>query len=53
MNYALVENGIVINVIVWDGNTETWSPPDEVNAVAIPDEQLSVYVIGSPVPATA
>lgn len=24
--YAIIENGIVVNVIVWDGTSE-WSPP--------------------------
>lgn len=28
--YAMVhdESGIVVNVIEWDGNEETWGPPD-------------------------
>jgi hypothetical protein len=36
MNYALIQGGIVINVIVWDGNTETWAPPSDVSAVLLP-----------------
>lgn len=26
-NYALIENGVVVNVIVWDGDLEKWQPP--------------------------
>ena len=42
--YALVENGVVVNVIVWDGaqfNAETgegWAPPEGQQAVVIPDD---------------
>lgn len=41
--YALIESGIVTNTIVWDGNTETWSPPEGVIAVLIPpDKPVSI-----------
>lgn len=34
-NYALVDSsGVVVNIIVWDGNAEIWSPPDGQTAVA-------------------
>lgn len=26
-NYLIIENNIVTNVVVWDGNTNTWTPP--------------------------
>jgi hypothetical protein len=26
-NYLIVENNVVINNIVWDGNVNTWQPP--------------------------
>lgn len=32
-NYAIVENGTVTNVVVWDGNTEDWQPPSGAQAV--------------------
>jgi hypothetical protein len=41
MNYALIENGIVVNVIVWDGDTSTWAPPAEFSALAIPAESIA------------
>ncbi|CAM5772031.1 hypothetical protein LMIY3S_03707 [Labrys miyagiensis] len=27
MRYAVIENGIVVNAIIWDGESE-WSPPE-------------------------
>lgn len=26
-NYLIVENNVVVNLITWDGNTQTWTPP--------------------------
>lgn len=26
-NYLIIENNVVTNVCVWDGNTATWTPP--------------------------
>ncbi|WP_143331718.1 hypothetical protein [Burkholderia sp. IDO3] len=38
-NYALIENGVVANVIVWDGNTDVsdsgWEPPSGALVVEI------------------
>lgn len=36
-NYAIVEAGIVTNIIVWDGNVDEWQPPEGSLAVLIPD----------------
>lgn len=27
-NYFIVENNIVTNSVVWNGNTDTWTPPE-------------------------
>lgn len=37
MRYAIIENGTVTNVSLWDGTTE-WTPPEGTIAVACPDE---------------
>ncbi|MFL9943748.1 hypothetical protein [Paraburkholderia graminis] len=34
-NYALIENGTVINMIVWDGDTETWNPGAGVETIPL------------------
>ena len=28
-NYLMIQNNVVINVCVWDGNTQTWQPPQD------------------------
>lgn len=37
--YAIVEKGVITNVIVWDGNTDVatggWEPPADAQAVPI------------------
>lgn len=35
-NYAVVENGVVINVVRWDGES-AWTPPTGATAVIVPD----------------
>jgi hypothetical protein len=43
--FAIVENGIVVNVVQWDG-LEEWSPPAGSQAVILPSG--SGAGIGSP-----
>lgn len=31
--YAIVENGVVSNVTLWDGDTKEWQPPKGSTAV--------------------
>jgi len=26
-NYLIVESNVVTNIVMWDGNTSTWTPP--------------------------
>jgi len=33
--YAIVEDNKVTNIVEWDGNTETWTPPTGYTMVAI------------------
>lgn len=35
--YALVRSGVIENVCEWDGNLDTWQPPEGVDAVLDPD----------------
>lgn len=28
-NYLQIQNNIVTNVVYWDGNAESWSPPED------------------------
>lgn len=36
-DFAVVENGVVANIVVWDGDTETWSPPEGSIVIPIPE----------------
>jgi hypothetical protein len=38
--YAIVENGIVTNTIVWDGESE-WVPPEGVSVVEVPSDTVA------------
>ncbi|WP_145537293.1 hypothetical protein [Yersinia alsatica] len=50
--YALVENGIVINVVLWDGvafNEKSgagWSPPEGVIAIKVKDGEFPNIDLG-------
>lgn len=35
--YALIKNGIVTNVVLWDGDEKRWQPPEDVDAVVVDD----------------
>ncbi|WP_158248851.1 hypothetical protein [Pseudomonas sp. GW456-12-1-14-TSB6] len=35
--YAVVKNGVVDNLIIWDGDLEGWQPPAGTIAIEIPD----------------
>lgn len=28
-NYLMIQDNVVTNVILWDGNTQTWQPPQD------------------------
>lgn len=36
--YALIENGTTTNVVLWDGDTDKWQPPENVEAVKLKDD---------------
>ncbi|WP_124076738.1 hypothetical protein [Burkholderia gladioli] len=35
--YAIVLNSVVENIVLWDGDYETWTPPDGSTAHLLPD----------------
>ena len=48
--YALVQNNKAVNIVEWDGNTSTWSPPSGQIAVAIGSSEVGIgmtYVSGT------
>lgn len=42
--YAIVKDGIVINVVVWDGNLATWQPPEGTTAVEVTADTGPAYI---------
>ena len=32
-DYLIVENNVVTNIVIWDGNTQEWQPPE--NSIAL------------------
>jgi hypothetical protein len=34
--YAIVSNGVVVNIIVWDGDNSNWQPPSGSQAIPVP-----------------
>ncbi|ANN70925.1 hypothetical protein [Bordetella bronchialis] len=42
--YALVENGTVVNTVVWNGDTSIWSPPPGQDAILIKPEDGAVSI---------
>ncbi|SAL25561.1 hypothetical protein [Caballeronia telluris] len=37
--HAIVENGVVTNVVIWDGATSSWQPPEGASTVLIDGSQ--------------
>jgi hypothetical protein len=37
-NYLIIEDNVVINTIVWNGDTATWTPPS--NAIVLVQENI-------------
>lgn len=35
--WAMIQNGTVINVCLWDGSLDTWQPPEGIDMVKAPD----------------
>ena len=37
MRYAMIKDGIVQNICIWDGDTTKWQPPEEMTVIPAPD----------------
>ena len=42
-NYLVVENNVVTNICVWDGDTNTWAPPADATMLIQADTQAKVW----------
>lgn len=39
--WAMIENGVVVNVCLWDGNLNTWQPPEGIE-MQLASEQCGI-----------
>lgn len=41
--YAIIDNegGWLVNTVIWDGNAETWQPPDGTYAVPVEEVEFN------------
>lgn len=37
IRYAMIKNGVVENISLWDGDTTRWQPPEGVLTIPAPD----------------
>ena len=51
--YLIIENNIVTNIVIWDGNTQTWTPPADSIQLIQADILAMIWeqVVGSKPPA--
>lgn len=41
-NYLIIENNIVTNIVLWDGNLETWIPPN--NSIQLIQKDITAKI---------
>lgn len=43
-NYLIIENNVVTNIVLWDGDTNTWQPPADSIALIQATTPAMVWV---------
>jgi hypothetical protein len=43
-NYLMIQENVVTNIVVWDGNTQTWQPPQ--NAIMLVEATTPIKTWG-------
>ena len=47
-NYLMIQENVVTNVVVWDGNTQTWQPPADATMLVQATTPTKVWgLVGS------
>ena len=46
-NYLMIENNVVVNTIVWDGDSNTWMPPVGATMLLQATTLAGVWVLNS------
>lgn len=47
-NYLILENNVVINLVVWDGNTDTWTPPENTTCLVQATTPAMIWQYNNP-----
>ena len=42
-NYLMIQENVVTNVCVWDGNTQTWQPPQDATMLVLETTLTKVW----------
>ena len=48
-NYLQIQNNVVTNIVIWDGNTSTWTPPSDASMFAQETTLAEVWVNTNPI----
>ena len=49
-NYAIVKDGVIDNIVLWDGDTSKWQPPTGTTAVVLGKHTVGTKFNGEPSP---
>ncbi len=47
-DYLVVENNVVTNVVAWDGDTNTWQPPEGATMLVQDTTPARLWVLNEP-----
>ena len=51
-NYLVIENNVVTNIVVWDGDTNTWQPPTDATMLVQATTPAMVWELNNLLPPT-
>jgi hypothetical protein len=46
-NYLMVQENIVSNIVVWDGNNQTWQPQSNVTMLVLSTTPTKIWVLNA------
>lgn len=46
-NYLVIQQNVVTNIVVWDGNTQTWQPPQGVTTLVEATTPTKIWKLNS------
>ena len=46
-NYLMIQENIITNVVVWDGNTDTWTPPSDATMLVQATTPAMIWMLNA------